>query len=168
MAEAHFEQLLAELGERASAELAQVQTDGERLSVQVLADADARVMQRRNEALAACESEYARRRAGAAADARHAARGNLLRAQHALVATVIARARAIVAERLGREGETPAIAARVSELSSYAAGGTVTRGDGLSLVANEGRIVIDDSIDAWLDGERAQIAIDVCRAVEAA
>jgi vacuolar-type H+-ATPase subunit E/Vma4 len=166
VAEEHLERLLVELGARASTELEQVRSDADGLAAQILSDADARVDARRDNALATCEADYARRRAAAAAGARHDSRAALLRAQHAFVETVIGRARAIVVERLDREGDTPAIAARVAELSSYAEDGTITRRDGLVLTTNRG-LVIDDSVDAWLDGEREQIAIDLCRAVEA-
>lgn len=168
MSDSHFERLLAELGERAGAELEQARADAQTRADEILGAAEVRVAKRRDDALVVREAEYARRGAAAAADARHAARASLLRAQHALVAMVIERARAIVVERLEHDGDSPALAARIAELSSYATNGTVTRRDGLELVANEGRLVIDDSVGAWLAGERAQIAIDVCRAVEAA
>jgi vacuolar-type H+-ATPase subunit E/Vma4 len=167
MAGAHFDRLLAGLGERAKAEIAQVRADAEEQATELRVAADRVVARRRADALAACEAEYMRRRAAAAADARHDARGTLLRAQHALVATVMSRARGMVVDRLARDGESPTVAARIAELESFASDGVVTSDDGLKLVANDGRLVIDDTVDAWLDGERAQIAIDVCRAVEA-
>ena len=167
MPAAHLERLLDELGERASAEIAQVSADGDSAASELLLAAKRRVAARREIALEACETEYARRRVAAAADASNAARRDLLRAQHALVALVIERARRILVERFEREADATPLKARIAELQSFAPGGVVSRANGLRLAANEGRIVIDDSIDTWLEGERAQIAIDLCRAVEA-
>ncbi|HEU4612656.1 MAG TPA: hypothetical protein VFS15_11290 [Kofleriaceae bacterium] len=39
---------------------------------------------------------------------------------------------------------------------------------GLRLTADGGHLSIDDTIDAWLEADRAAIAIAVCRAVESA
>jgi hypothetical protein len=38
--------------------------------------------------------------------------------------------------------------------------------NGITIIGTQGRLVVDDSVDAWLESEHAQIAIDVCRAVE--
>jgi vacuolar-type H+-ATPase subunit E/Vma4 len=166
MAEPHLERLLAELGERAGAEIAQVRADAESEASELLLAANRRIAAHRQDALTTCEADYARRRASAAGDARTAARGDLLRAQHALVDLVIGRARTMLAERLERERHSSSVDARVAELQSFVPNGVVTRRDGLQLVANDGKILIDDTIDAWLEGERARIAIEVCRVVE--
>jgi hypothetical protein len=167
LAEPHFERLLAELGARAGSELAQVQADADAEACKILSAADRRIARRRDEALAACDAEYARCRAVAAADARHAARADLLRAQHALVDRVIERARSAVAERLAETNGSRALDERVADLSSYAPlDAVVMKEKGITIIGTQGRLVVDDSVDAWLESERAQIAIDVCRAVE--
>ena len=60
---------------------------------------------------------------------------------------------------------------RAETLASYAPAGaaTVTRAaDGLRLESRETGLSIDDTIDAWITRERARVAIEVCRLMEAA
>src|SRR5690348_11100723 len=135
MPEAHLDRLLAELGERAGAEIAQVRADAESEASDLLLAANRRVAAKREAALIACDADRALRRAAVAANARTAARGDLLRAQHTLVGVVIDRARSIVVERLEQELESASISARIAELQSFAPDGVVTRADGLRLVA---------------------------------
>jgi len=168
MSDEHLDRLLAELGARAGAELEQVRASAEAEASALLGAADERGAARLTAALAASDADYERRRAAAAAGARHDARGALLEAQHALVTRVLERARALVAAELAARPESPALTTRLAELSTYAVNAKVERRDGLVLVANEGRLVIEDTIDAWLDSERAQCAIDICQAVEQA
>lgn len=184
MADSHLDQLIAELGRRAHDELevvareAQARIDEIRRAARQQEDTD------RGNALAALEADYERRTTVAVADARRAARAAMLSAQHGLVDRVLQRTRDIVARRFApyaaangsvaspagsRVDLASRLHARAEELASYASGGDADvayAASGISLVADGGRLRIDDTVDAWLAGERRQLAIDVCRSLE--
>lgn len=171
MADTHLERLLAELGARAQAEIAQVEADATARAQAVRAESTARREARRAEALAALDAEFAQRRHAAIADARRRARRVVLCAQHAMVERVLARIRLLAVERLSEPASECAIARRAALLRSYAvtSDAVIERLEsGIRLRADCGHLSIDDTVDAWLDADRATIAIDVCRSVEAA
>lgn len=171
MADAHLERLLAELGERARVEIAQVEADAVVRADAVRARCASAVDARRDGALAALEADLERRRMSALAEARRRGRGAVLRAQHALVDRVLERVRRRAADRLARPESECGVQRRSARLRSYAIGAdaSVERvASGLRLTADGGHLSIDDTVDAWLDADRAAIAIDVCRAVESA
>ena len=170
MADEHLERLLAELGERAQAEIAQVGTDAETRAQSIRIDAVARAAARKAAAVADLEAEFARRRTSELAEARRRARGGVLCAQHALVDRVLDRIRMLATERLAQPLSDCGIAARSALLRSYAvtADASVERVEsGIRLSADGGHLTIDDTVEAWLEADRAAIAIDVCRVVEA-
>ena len=169
MGDAHLERLLAELGDRAQSEIAQVRADAAARAESIRAAGVAGAAARCAEALAALDADVARRRIGALADARRRARGAVLRAQHALVDRVLAKVRVLAATRLAEPISECGIARRSALLRSYAVRSDVTvdrTASGIRLTADGGHLAIDDTIDAWLDADRAAIAIDVCHAVE--
>ena len=170
MPDEHLERLLAELGERAQAEIAQVHTDATSRAAAIRCNAAAQADARRLAALQALEADLAHRTMSALADARRQARGTVLRAQHALVDRVLARARALVIEHLADPASDCGITRRAEVLRSYAmtSDAAIERGDaGIRLAADAGHLSIDDTVDAWLDADRGAIAIEVCQAVEA-
>ena len=170
MTDGHLERLLAELGERAHAEIAQVEADAAARADAIRARCASAIEARRAEALAAVEADMARRRTTTVAEARRRGRGAVLRAQHALVDRVLEKIRACAAERLAEPASACGIERRSTILRAYAVGAdsAIERGiDGLRMTADHGHLSIDDTVDAWLDADRAAIAIDVCRAVEA-
>jgi vacuolar-type H+-ATPase subunit E/Vma4 len=168
MTDAHLDRLLEELGARATAELNAVRDAAVANAADVLAAAAANVDARGAAALAACDAECERHRANALATTRREARAALLHAQHALVDRVIGRAKAIIVQRLAAESSSELLTKRSAALAAFAFGhANVVRGaEGLRLEADDGRLTIDDTVDAWLARRRARIAIDVCRAVE--
>lgn len=169
MADAHLERLLAELGERAQAEIVQVQTDAAARAESVRAGCAERTQSRRAEAVAALEAEFTHRRAISLADARRRARGAVLRAQHQLVDRVLEKIRLRAAERLAQPESARGIATRSALLRCYAMTPDASIEcvtSGIRLTADGGHLSIEDTVDAWLDADRAAIAIDVCHAVE--
>lgn len=169
MVDEHLEGLLAELGERATSEIAQAAAAGQAEAEQIRAAAHASANERTAKALADCASEQARRRASETAVARRRARGVLLEAQHAFVSRALVRAKELIAERLRAAGPQ-AMQARVDALVSYTADGdaTVKRDEeGIRVVADGGHLHIDDTVNAWLEQNRAELAIAICRAAEA-
>lgn len=171
MADAHLERLLAELGGRAQAEMAQVGADAAARAESMRADCVAGAAVRRAEAFAALDAEFALRRLSALAEARRRARGLVLCAQHAFVDRVLDRIRVLAIGRLADPANEYGIARRSAILRSYAvsADARIERSEsGIRLTADAGHLAIDDSIDAWLEADRAAIAIDVCHAVEIA
>ena len=167
--DAHLERLLAELGERAQSEIAQVRTEAAARAGSIRAGCASRAEARRTEALAALDAEFSRRRMTVLAEARRRARGTVLRAQYALVDRVFREIRALATERLAQPSSDCGIQRRSALLRSYAAtsDAVIERTDsGVRLTADGGHLSIDDTVDAWLDADRAAIAIDVCRAVE--
>lgn len=169
MSDAHLERLLAELGERAQAEITQVAADAAARAQSVREGCQVRLESRRSSALAALDSEFARRRTSALAEARRRARGAVLREQHALVDRVLGRIRRLAVERLADPASACGVARRAEVLRSYAVGAdpaTERVESGMRLTADGGHLLIDDTVDAWLDADRAAIAIDVCRAME--
>ncbi len=185
----HLDRLLAELGDRAQAELEQVRRDADAQAQAMSHAAEARAQIRTATALAECEAETMRRQANAIADARRAARGALLQAQHALVDRVCARARRRLAPRFADAANGDTMHRRLAELVTFAAttdvearvpSGTAIDSTpqwrktespnappGFTLIGDGGHVIIEDTVDAWLNANRPQIAIDVCRAVEA-
>ena len=171
MADAHVERLLAELGERANAELAQAEAAARERADAVREAARRRAEAARTAIVAAAEAEEAARRAAAVANAQAAARGALLEAQHAFVARVRDAARARVTARLASAGDSEHMRARITALEAFAMTKDVRveRGPGgLELVADGRHLRIADDVDAWLAAEAPQIALDACRALEEA
>lgn len=169
MADVHLERLLQELDERARTEIAQVEADAATRAEQIRAGGTARGEARKAEALAALETEFARQRNTAVADARRRARGAVLRAQHDLVDRVLAQIRVRAAERLADPASAFGIKRRSELLRAYAVSedaSVESVESGIRVTADGGHLTIDDTVDAWLDADRAAIAIDVCHAVE--
>ena len=169
MVDAHLERLLAELGDRAQSEIAQVRADATARAESIRAAGMAGAAARRAAALAAVDADFARRRVGALAEARRRARGAVLCAQHTLVDRVLARVRILAAARLAEPTSACGVARRSVLLRSYVVGSdaVIDRSEsGIRLTADGGHLTIDDTIDAWLEADRAAIAIDVCHAVE--
>jgi hypothetical protein len=168
MADEHLERLLAELGERAKLEIAQATAAGQAEAERVRAVAELNARERIADALRICEREEAQRRAGEVAVARRRGRRALLEAQHAFVNRVLARAAELIAERLRTAGPE-AMQARVDSLLSYAADHDAdVRADatGITVLADGGHLRIDDSVNAWLEQNHAELAIAVCRVIE--
>jgi len=157
-----FQRLLEELGTRARAEIEQV-------------------------------AAAARERNAALSNARHAGRRTLLAAQHALVERVLDASGKATIRKLGLCVNVERLVSRADELAAYAGNGAVevrcqtalaeqitsrlgcrqvrvVSDDaapwGLTLTADGGRLVIEDTVDAWLAARRSAIAIDVCRRIE--
>lgn len=169
MPDEHLERLLAELGERAKAEIAQVQTDAAARAESVRTGRAERANARRAEAVAALEAEFTHRRASSLAEARRRARGVVLCAQHRLVDRVLDKIRLRAAERLAEPASACGKERRAALLRSYAIGADASIEcveSGIRLTADGGHLSIDDTVDAWLEADRAAIAIDVCLAVE--
>ena len=171
MPDAHLERLLTELGARAGAEIAQVEADARARADAIRARCAAAVDARRAVAIATVDADLARRRTSALAEARRRGRGAVLRAQHALVDLVVERIRQQAARQFAQPESERGFSRRCAILRSYAvsADASVERvASGLRLTADDGHLSIDDTVDAWLDADRAAIAIDVCHAVERA
>jgi hypothetical protein len=169
MADAHLERLLAELGERARTEIAQVEADAAVRAAAIRDEACTRAAAHTAEALSALEAELAHRRGTELAEARRRARGALLTAQHALVGRVLDRARALAIARLAAPESKCGLDRRAAVLGSYAVGADAVierLESGLRLTADSGHLSVDDTVDAWLESDRAAIAIELCRAVE--
>lgn len=169
MADEHLERLLAELGERAKSEITQATAAGQAEVGRILSAARASARERTAKALADCEAEQARSRAAAIAVARRRARGALLEAQHAFVNRALACGAQLITERLRAAGPQ-AMQTRVDALMSYApeSDAEVRRGDdGIRLTADGGRLRIDDTVSTWLEHNRSELAIAICRAAEA-
>jgi vacuolar-type H+-ATPase subunit E/Vma4 len=168
MADEHLERLLAELGERAKSEIAQATTAGQAEAERILSAARANAHERMVDAVGECESEQARSRATAIAVARRRARRALLEAQHAFVNRALACGAQLVTERLRAAGPQ-ATQARVDALMSYTSesDAQVRRGDdGIRLTADGGHLRIDDTVSAWLEQNRSELVIAICRAAE--
>lgn len=169
MADEHLERLLADLGERAKSEITQATAAGQAEVEQILTAARASARDRKAKALADCESEQARSRAAALAVARRRSRGALLNAQHAFVNRALTRAAELITERL-RVAGPQAMQPRVDALMSYAAEGDaqIRRDEhGIRLTADGGHLRIDDTVDEWIERNRSELAIAICRAAEA-
>ena len=169
MADAHLERLLAELDERARTEIGQVEADAAARATAIRDEACKRAAARKAESLSALDAEFARHRGSELAEARRRARGTLLAAQHALVDRVLDRARALAVARLASSDSNCGLDRRATLLASYAIGAdpTVERLEsGLRLTADSGHLEVNDTVDAWLESDRAAIAIELCRAVE--
>ena len=190
----HFERLLEELGARSRAEIDQVLQAARTRAAAIAVESNGRIAERRTEALASYDEEARRARGNAVATARRDGRRALLEAQHALIDRVLSAARDVTTRRLGLCVDADRVARRAGELLAYAGPGTVelrcrepmarqvvpalasdarvrvvaddSAPWGLTLVGDGGRLSIDDTVDAWLAGQRAAIAIDVCRAME--
>jgi hypothetical protein len=153
----------------------------------------ARVEKRREAAIAECDEDIRRWRNSAAAAARYEGRRRLLGSQHALVERVLTAAVEATNRKLSLCVNPEHLAKRAGELLSYVGNVTaefrcrppiaeqiaarldpraarVVADDdapwGLTLVGDDGRLTIDDTVNAWLEAERAAIAITVCRRIE--
>ena len=192
----HFERLLEELGAHSRAEIDQVLEAARTRAAAIEAESTDRIARRRTAVLASCDEDWRRARDNAVAGARLDGRRALLEVQHALVDRTVRAAREVTTTRLGLCSDPDRVARRAAELVSYAGDGNVelrgresvarhlapafasdarvrvVAGDtepwGLTVVGDGGRLTIDDTVDAWLDGQRAAIAIDVVRAMETA
>lgn len=170
MPDRHLERLLADLGARAASEIAQATAAGQAEAERIRVAAQEKARELMARALADCELELARSRATEIAVKRRSARGALLDAQHAFVSRSLARAAELIAERLRGAGRN-AMQTRVDALVSYApdANPEVRQGDdGIRVSADGGHLRIDDTVSAWLDQNRAELAIAICHAGEAA
>lgn len=172
MADVHMQRLLDELEARARAEIEQVDADAHARADALRAAVAADGATKQANAFAACDAEFAKRRGAAIADARRDARLALLHAQHELVDRVLDRVQADLSARLAEAGVAQ-FGARFDELRTFAASGNVeiaadARAGGFTLVADDGHLVIDDTVEAWLAANRAQLAIDICRDAESA
>lgn len=169
MADGHLERLLVELDERARTEIAQVEADAAARATAIRDEACRRAAVREAGALSALDAEFAHRRGSELAEARRRARGTLLTAQHALVGRVLDRARSLAITRLATPESKRDLDRRAALLGSYAMGADATierLESGLRLTADSGHLSVDDTVDAWLESDRAAIAIELCRAVE--
>ena len=169
MADAHLERLLAELDERARTEIAQVEADAAARATAIREEACKRAAACKVEALSALDAEFARHRGSELAEARRRARGTLLTAQHALVERVLDRARTLAVARLATPESRCGLDRRATLLASYAIGADAAierLESGLRLTADFGHLAVNDTVDAWLESDRAAIAIELCRAVE--
>jgi len=191
--DAHFQRLFNELGARARAEIDQVSAAACARADAVLAESAARITHRRASAIAAADGDAQHSRNDMLAAIRHDGRRALLEAQHALVERVIGAAREATNRRLSLCLSTDRLVNRAGELLSYTGnnpaelrcrrsiaeqiasrldvrGANVVADDnapwGLTLIGDEGRFTIEDTVDAWLNAERAAIAITVCRRIE--
>lgn len=192
----HFERLLEELGARSRAEIDQVLEAARSRAAAIEAESTHRIAQRRAAVLASCDDDLRRASDNAVAGARLDGCRGLLEAQYALVDRILTAAREVATTRLGLCVDPDHVVRRAAELVSYAGDGNVelrcreslarhlapalasdarvrvVAGDaepwGLTVICDGGRLTIDDTVDAWLDGQRAAIAIDVVRAVETA
>jgi vacuolar-type H+-ATPase subunit E/Vma4 len=191
--DAHFQRLLGELGARAGAELDQVSAAAQARADSIRVESAARIEKRREAAIAQCDEDVQRSRNSALAAARHEGRRRLLDTQHALVERVVSAAVEATNRKLSLCVNPDRLSRRAGELLSYAGNGpaelrcrtpiaeqiaarlrprgaNVVADDdaawGLTLVADDGRLTIDDTVDAWLEAERAAIAITVCRRIE--
>lgn len=187
------ERLLHELEERARAEAAAVLGDAERQASEIRAAAASRGAERHAAAIRACDDEVSIGHAEALADARLAARRRLLEAQHAAVARVLEEVRRVAAAE-ANDWSVPdeILDARVAEVLSYLGGDPAelhcppalverisalartdavsVRGDpaievGVRASTLDGRVTVDDTLDAWLLHDRAALAIEICRII---
>jgi hypothetical protein len=193
--DSHFQRLLDELGARARAEIDQVSAAARTRADTVAAESAARIERRRAAVISECDEDAQRARNGAMAAARYEGRGALLASQHAFVDRVLDAARQATNQRLALCVNAERLVNRADELLSFAGNGSaelrcrtpiaehivaglgadsarVVADDcapwGLTLTADDGRLCIDDTVDAWLAAERAAIAIDVCGRIEEA
>jgi vacuolar-type H+-ATPase subunit E/Vma4 len=191
--DSRFERLLDELGTRARAETDQVLATARARATAVAAESTARIEQRRTAAIESCDAEASHARNAALSKARHEGRRALLAAQHAFVDKILDASRGATHRKLGLCANTERLVSRSEELASFSGNGTtevrcrtpmaqqITSGLGrrgvrvipddeapwgLTLVADNGRLVIEDTVDAWLSSQRAAIAIDGCHRIE--
>ena len=191
--DARFQRLLGELGARARAELDQVSAAAQARADSIRVESAARIEKRRGAAMAECDEDVRRSRNGALAAARHDGRRRLLDSQHALVERVVSAAVEATNRKLSLCVSPDRLLRRAGELLSYIGSGpaelrcrtsiaehiaaqlgprdakVVADDDapwGLTLVGDDGRLTIDDTVGAWLEAERAAIAIAVCQRIE--
>lgn len=192
MASAAIDQLLSELENRSTREvatiLAEARAEADRLRAAACAEAEGR----RAAALAQCDRDADAELRESLAAAARAGRAELLEAQHAFVDRVLARAKADAAARLVEPANLPRLAARVEKLATFIPGSVQIRCPttlvaaleerlhhqprlrptpaeeseiGLVLVSDDGRLRIDDTVDSWLEATRDAHAIWLCHAV---
>jgi vacuolar-type H+-ATPase subunit E/Vma4 len=189
-----FERLLEELGTRSRAEIDQVGEAARARAASIDAASVARITERRAAALASCDEEGQRDERIAVAAARLCGRRSMLAAQQALVDRVMDAAHDATHRRLASGLDADVLMRRAAELLSYAGTGDVeircrtvmacqitpllaadarirvVADDaapwGFTLIADGGRLSVDDTVESWLSGRRDAIAIEVCRAVE--
>ena len=193
MATNAIDQLLADLERRAATEIDAVLDAARSEAARLVEVARAAAEEKRAAAMEACDRQGADERHAALGDARRAGRAELLAAQHALVDRVFARARIEAASRLLETASTPRIASRIEELAGFIPGAVevhcppplvsalqarlddgarfrvspgVASDVGVTLVGDDGRLRIEDTVDSWLAATRADHAIWICRAID--
>lgn len=169
MVEAHLDRLLAELDERARADIAAVAAETASRIGTMRADQSARLEAERRSALAACERQAACDQASAVAAMKRERRSALLMAQHGLVERVLARVTVQLAGCFEHTAGHAGITRRADMLREFACSSDVSivvSSNGISLVADGGHLRIHDTVDAWLAAERPRLSIEICRMME--
>lgn len=194
MLDEQVDRLLADLAARSRTEIEETLVDARASAARTMADTERHKAERRADAFRFIDADAAVQRAQALADARRAALGDLLRSQYAAVDRIIAVTRERVAARLATDVELPGLRPRIAALLEYV--GDVparircrdalavrlssalppkcrvivdTSEDalpGFVITDEDGRVTIDDTVDAWLARERPRIAIEVRSAME--
>lgn len=194
MHDEQVERLLADLEVRSRQEIEQVLSDARASAARTAANTDGRKAERRADAVRFLEADAAARRVQALADARRTALGALLQSQYAAVDRIIGVARELVSERLASDVALPGLLPRMAALLEYlgdvparvrcrdALAARVSAAlpptnrvivdpsadapAGFVITDENGRLTIDDTVDAWLARERPRIAIEVRHAME--
>jgi vacuolar-type H+-ATPase subunit E/Vma4 len=185
-----LDRLLSELEARSRGEIDGVLADARARAAAVRRDAENKRAMRREAALTACEQELAVARRLSLAKAHARARARLLAAQQALVARVLDSARALGPLRLAAVSDE-VLRARLAELLAFVdtrgGGATLychptilsrlasmvpaevrvhedpTLGGGIRLLAEDGRVTVEDTLEAWFERERGALAQAICR-----
>lgn len=189
--DASTERLLRELEARARAEADAVLSAAGQEVERIRGAAAAECASAREAAIASCERSSAGTHAARLAAARLEARRAVLAAQHAAVARVLEQVRQ-VASGMGGGSRAPddVVAARVADVLSYLGGesseiwcapaiaprvAALVRGGpvdvhvdtailaGVRAATRDGRVTVDDTLDAWLAHEQQLLAIEICR-----